>query len=551
MRRTILIAMVSLGCRSKGSTETGTILTDTGEPCTPVVWYLDSDGDGYGGNTDYIEACDAPGGYIEEPGDCDDTDSTIHPGAEEICDGIDNNCDGLVDIVERGEDNCTLDETAIVLTGESVNDLAGYVVAGVGDVDQDGYDDVLIGAPNNDAGGTDAGSSYLVRGPITTSRNLSTAQWRFTGMADNDGSGISLDGGEDFDGDGIPDMVIGAHWESSVAYQAGAAYLFTSLPAKGDVPLDEADAILLGEAEDDWAGEFVSMIDDASGDGLADLLITADRSDINGTESGVVYLISGPISGEHSLEDAQVRMMGTAEGDRAGSGSAGLGDLDGDGLCDLGIGAWAMESATGQVFVVYGGSVSGDLDLSDADAWFTGEAEGDSAGRLIRGVGDISGDGLDDLLIGAPYHSDGGKEAGAVYAIFSAPDGEISLSEADVKLLGEHVGDTLGGHGAAGVGDLDGDGEGDVVIGVNNDDEGGKNAGAVYMVLSPMEDGVVSLIGDVAMAKFLGESANEEAGVSVDGAGDTNADGMSDVLIGGPETFGEDEGVAYLILGSF
>ncbi len=542
MRRAVLIATLSIACRNKSDLETGTVRLDTGEDCTEQTWHLDGDGDGFGGPETVLD-CEAPSGATSA--------DSVYPGAEEVCDGIDNNCDGLIDNAIGGADICPLSDAAIVLTGEQPGDLAGYVVAGIGDINSDGYDDVLIGAPGNDAGGDDAGASYLVSGPITASANLSTAQRRFLGLAAGDGSGIALDGGGDFDGDGSPDLAIGAHWESSAAYQAGAVYLFTSLPAEGDIPLSEADAILLGEAEDDWAGEFISLSLDASGDGLADLLISADRSDVSGNESGIVYLVSGPVSGSRSLADATARLLGTAEGDRAGSTANAVGDLDGDGISELGIGAWAMEEQTGRIYVVRGGGLGGDLLLSDADGWLLGERTGDSAGRMIQGAGDIDGDGRDDLLVGAPYHSDGGKDAGAAYVLFSPPQGEQSLTDADVRILGAHDGDTLGGHGAAGVGDLDGDGGDDLMLGVNNDDTAGDNAGAVHLVTGPLAAELVATVEDLSAASWLGGSPDEEAGVSIDSARDTNADGRQDVLIGGPETFGEDEGVAYLILGAY
>ncbi len=200
--------------------------------------------------------------------------------------------------------------------------------------------------------------------------------------------------------------------------------------------------------------------------------------------------------------------------------------------------------------MVYGGDLHGDRLLSDADAWFLAESAGDSAGRMISSAGDISGDGLDDLLIGAPYHSASADEAGVVYVIFSAPEGEVQLADADVKIHGDQLGDTLGGHGGTGVGDLDGDGAGDLMLGVNNDDQGGDNAGAAHLIAGPLSGGVIDSVGALSAASWLGSSAHEEAGVSVAGARDTNGDGLLDVLVGGPETFGEDEGVAYLILGA-
>ena len=115
--------------------------------------------------------------------------------------------------------------------------MAGFMVASAGDVNGDGYDELLVGAPYNDRGGEDSGSVYMLLGPVTASQELATADWIFTGESAGDGAGVGS-GGRDVTGDGAPDLVIGAHWEATNGTQAGAAYLWTCLLYTSPSPRD-------------------------------------------------------------------------------------------------------------------------------------------------------------------------------------------------------------------------------------------------------------------------------------------------------------------------
>jgi hypothetical protein len=160
----------------------------------------------------------------------------------------------------------------------------------------------------------------------------------------------------------------------------------------------------------------------------------------------------------------------------------------------------------------------------------------------------VSGDGHDDLLVGADIYSDGpaGTYRGAAYLVLGPVTGDFDLSLADAKLVGEDELD-YAGQGVSGAGDVDGDSHDDFLVGAWGNDEGGIDAGAAYLVLGPVT-GTSDL--SRADAKFVGERDRDNAGWSVSGAGDVDADGRADLLIGAPAYY-EDApaSTAYLIYG--
>ena len=126
-------------------------------------------------------------------------------------------------------------------------------------------------------------------------------------------------------------------------------------------------------------------------------------------------------------------------------------------------------------------SLTGDIDLSVADAKFIGEDANDQAGFSVASAGDVNGDGYDDLLVGALYDDDGGSQAGAAYLIFGPVTGDFDLSAADAKFIGEAASD-YAGISVASAGDVNGDGYDDLLVGAYGDDDGGTNAGAAYIL---------------------------------------------------------------------
>ncbi|MFT5684500.1 MAG: parallel beta-helix repeat protein, partial [Myxococcota bacterium] len=479
-------------------------------------------------------------GYSFDDGDCDESNSEINPDAEEIpIDGVDNDCDG------DAETTLDLSSADAVLTGENSDDRAGSSVSSAGDVNGDGFDDILVGAYASDGGGTTSGAAYLVLGPVTADLDLSSADAAFTGEDTYDSAGSSLSSAGDMDGDGFDDILIGAfNNDSGGGSYSGSAYLLFG-PVTADLDLSSADVTLIGDAGE-RAGYAVSSAGDVDGDGFDDILVGAYSSDSGATDSGAAYLLSGPVTADLNLSSADAMLTGADADDSASWSVSSAGDVDGDGFDDILVGAPYNDdggSNSGAAYLVLG-PVTADLDLSSADATLTGEDAGDSAGWSVSSAGDVDGDGFDDVLIGAPYNAGGGFWSGAAYLVSGPITADLSLSSADAKFTGEDYFDWAG-DSVSDAGDFDGDGFDDLLIGAYASDGGGTTSGAAYLVLGPV---TADLDLSSADARLIGD-AGDYAGTSVSGAGDMDGDGFDDLLVGASSA--GDNGVAYLVLSPY
>lgn len=420
--------------------------------------------------------------------------------------------------------------------GEAEQDRAGYSLAAIGDVNGDGLADLAIGAPMA-AGGQ--GVVYLVFGKTSGwSRGVSLARAnvKIIGAQSVGGSG-------DVNGDGINDVVVGHTDPNS---KAGAAYVFYgSANWPTTITTASANVTLTGENADDRAGSSVAIVRDMNGDGFAEVVVGAPRHTPRSgvLNAGVVYIVfGGNLPRSVSLATASVRLDGTGRRESIGSLVVAGGDVNRDGLGDLLVGSPADNNEgggrAGSVALVLGRRYNWDrvATIDDADTTFVGEFGDDCAGASVAAAGDVNGDGIDDILVGANWFSSTQFHQGKIYLIFGRSGGwvsRVSLAAANASWLGNKGYDNLGY--ACGATDLDGDGLSDVIGGAYTVDIGSvPDAGQAVVFLSPYGDadgdgipnGLESgMPGDDETNMWLADSDGD--GLS-DGAEDANGNRIQD-----------------------
>ena len=389
------------------------------------------------------------------------------------------------------------------------------------------------------------------------------------GVAPFDTSGYDVSDAGDINGDGIGDIVIGAPGftlsNPDATTTPGTSYVVfgsqAGFPANFELStLNGTNGFALnGVAADDWTGFRVSGAGDVNGDGKDDLIIGANGADPNGLENaGSSYVLFGSTSGfAPSIDLATLNgingftINGIAAGDQLGSSVSGAGDVNGDGFADLSIGAPyadpnGLEKA-GQSYVVFGSNngFPTSLNVSDLDGnnGFTINpiAAGDELGVSVSAAGDVNGDGIDDLIIGA-FGADpnGNANAGTSYVVFGSseafpasfkPSGLDGTNGFAINGIAE---DDFSGIRVSSAGDFNGDGIDDLIISTPFAET---SAGQSYLVFGSKEGFWASInlssLDGINGSVLNGVNPNDYSGVSVSGAGDINGDGVDDLIIGG------------------
>ena len=515
-----------------------------------TTFYADADEDGFGDPAAPVEACEAPLSTVAATGDCDDGDAGVYPGAPEVCgDGVVNDCElSLVDAraaCPAGE--LSLSGADAILTGEGASDFAGASVSNAGNLNEDGEMDLLIGAWNSERGGNQSGAAYVMYGPASGIVDLASADAVIVGESANNKLGEAVDGGADRNNDGFDDVLIGAPYNDRGGDYSGSVYLLYG-PLSGVIDAGNADVIFIGEAEDNYVGSSLAWVRDIDGDERDDVLIGVHGSARAGSFAGAAYLFTSPVSGEMNLSSADCIITGESPGDYAGYAVADAGDTNGDGIIDIVIGAIGTDvdwGGSGSAHL-YLGPLSGELTLADADASVTGEASGVGVGANVRTAGDTNADGYDDVLVSTPYNNRAGSSAGAVYLLLG-PVSNSGVGNADAILVGETSGDRLSTLSRSPQ-DLSGDSVPDVVAGAYFSDRNGSDSGAAYLFVSPVSGVQSTADADVLM---IGEDSGGNAGTSIAALPDQDGDGLGELLIGAyqADRSGTNAGTAYLILG--
>jgi FG-GAP repeat/FG-GAP-like repeat len=475
-----------------------------------------------------------------------------------------------------------------VINGQAASDWSGLSVSGAGDVNGDGLADLIISADNADPGGRiDAGKTYVVFGKGTgTAVNLSaveagTGGFVINGQTAGDWSAYSVSGAGDVNGDGLADVVVGAIFaDPGGVSNAGKSYVVFGKSTGTAVNLSAVEAgtggfVINGQAMDDTLGYSVSGAGDVNGDGLADVIVASTGADPSGlSAAGKSYVVFGKSSGTAinlSAVEAGTGgfvISGQSTFDTSGYSVSGAGDVNGDGLADLIVGAIDADpggvSNAGKSYVVFGKSSGTFVNLSAVEAGtggfvINGQAVDDTAGFSVSGAGDVNGDGLADLIVGAVDADPGGvNHAGKSYVVFGKSSGTaINLSAVEAGtggfvISGQSTFD-MSGYSVSGAGDLNGDGLADLIVGAIGADPGGlSDAGKSYVVfgkntgtainLSDIENGAGGFV-------INGQSAGDSSGISVSGAGDVNGDGLADLIVGASNASGG-AGKSYVIFGS-
>ncbi len=487
-----------------------------------------------------------------------------------------------------------------VLSSVIPQDQAGKSVSFAGDVNHDGFDDLLVGAPVDRFSPAGSGAAYLVYGKADNFSNL-TLELTFEpngfpmyGLVTADHAGFSVSDAGDINGDGFHDFIVGAPWADRPhpdghVYGNGESYVvfggeFLQRPTLFN--LDGTNGFkIIGNAPYDRTGYSVSGAGDVNGDGFDDLLVGAPVDDHSFYGTGRSYLLFGKPEGftptvnvwQLAANGDGLALNGIDSEDHMGFSVSDAGDINGDGYADFAIGApfadkqvqGGLLSGSGEGYLIFGGpSIESNVTQLDGTNGFriAGFASYDRAGYSVSSAGDINGDGIDDLLISAPADRTIPVHPGQTYVIFGKESGferVLDLGSLDgtngFSLFGIDGADHAG-WSVSGGGDINGDGIDDLLIGVPFADQySGTLAfygvGEAYVIFG-RDTGfpnrvVLGALGNDEGFILLGEVAYDRTGHSVSTAGDVNGDGFDDFIIGAPSDpdYTNRPGRAYVMFG--
>ncbi len=432
--------------------------------------------------------------------------------------------------------------------GVEVNYFFGWSVSSAGDIDDDGYGDIIVGCPGSywfDPYGYKLGAAYVYRGGPAGPDSATEVKLVGTTPHEQERFGVSVSDAGDTNGDGYDDVIVGSRghhgvddgdYDFSNGQGSGAAFVFhggpdgieASTETGSDGILSSAAVYLFSSdgAEGDYFGQSVSGAGDVNGDGYDDVIVGAYLRDGAAENTGAAYLFLGSASGIDV--DSEIRIV-PAEcvdaDDQCGWEVSGAGDVDGDGYDDIVIGAPSLDAEAvdqGAAWVYLGSATGIDL-ASEARIAASDASEGDKLGCSVSSAGDVNADGYDDLIIGARGETESGR---AGYVCLGGSDGIETSCSIELSMPNLESEDGYDRVSVSGAGDLDSDGYDDMIIGIPEDD-------ASYLFFGE---------GDADIAPSSHRLVLEEKlwgaylpGYAVTSAGDVNGDDVPDLLVGDPK----------------
>ncbi len=444
----------------------------------------------------------------------------------------------------------------------SLGGLLGSWTAGA-DFNADGQVDIVVGAAGSDDKDIDAGRVYVTLAPGSATLGDTLTEVIIDGVLAGDQAGAAVATITSMNADSVPDILIGAPGLNLSGADAGGAYVVWGSAVADGIDLGDLQAsggpgfVIKGQAAGDHAGEALAAIGSLNGDARADIVIGASGNDACGADAGAAYVVwgkssTGPVAlANVALGTGGYRITGENAGDGVGKTVAAMGDLNGDGKQEVLLGAAGNDAGgnnAGAVYVAWGQATGTEVNLDNVAAGTGGFKVSGSAnqglGSAVAAVGDLNNDGLVDVLAGT-------RLGDVAYVIFGKNNGS-SLSTAQLAAgiggfaITAETGRSLAGMTVAGGIDLNHDGVADFVIGAPHDNEGGTDAGAVYVIWGGGSGTVdLNLIAQgIGGTKIVGD-AGSLTGASVQIIADANGDGSPDLLIGSSGAGGAQVSVLY------
>lgn len=532
---------VSDGCDGRDNNCDGVVDEDG-----TFVWYLDADGDGYGGEA-LIESCELPSGYVATSDDCDDSSSKVNPGAREVCDDqIDNDCDG-------GATECryagySSDAPVHLYSGASTSSTSSSVGFGASLVrlEREGRGDLLIiSAPYFSDSAKNGGAAFALEGALYDGQKATSASTFSVRSYDEDAYlGERMGRVDDIDGDGAQELLSSLVWD--IDGVSSLVVALTSGAGTGQISVALSPLVLYSSGDPTGysygLGAAMDGVGDHDADGVADLVL-ADPSfyGSDGLSYGKLWVLPANHTGTLNVHEVAVGTIAAGSSQGFASDVVWAGDTNGDGFDDLLVGSYQFsggaKSSRGAV-LLFEGPISGERSPEEADQVIYGDEAEEYLGYRVERVGDYNGDGYADLMATAPGDSTGASQGGAV-GLWLSPITGKTLSSAEVQIFGKEKG-SYAFQNSFESGDSDGDGYRDIIVSDPNLSGAGLSYnGAVGMLYGP-ETGTYGIVD--LPARFIGNTSYEYLGnyatfVDLDG------DGSEEIALTDPDAGFESVGV--------